>query len=156
MVGALRILDESYEDPDNGRRLPKTRGDCEGVDLPCNFLSCRHNLVISAVGTGRDAGARVSGLRRMIDMDNPELMEAIRDRLNAGNPTCALDVAEEDGQTLEQIGNIMGLTRERVRQIEEEALDKLRQKLTEAGVDIEAIRSFLSDPSELFKELGEF
>ena len=40
--------------------------------------------------------------------------------------TCALDVAERGGVTLEDVGRILGLTRERIRQIEVGGLVKLR------------------------------
>ena len=40
--------------------------------------------------------------------------------------TCALDVAERGGITLEEVGEIMNLTRERIRQIESKALKKLQ------------------------------
>ena len=41
--------------------------------------------------------------------------------------TCALDVVErEQGVTLETVGSIMNLTRERVRQVESAAKDKLK------------------------------
>jgi hypothetical protein len=39
--------------------------------------------------------------------------------------TCALDVAERGGITLEEIGEIMNLTRERVRQLETDGLSKI-------------------------------
>jgi DNA-directed RNA polymerase sigma subunit (sigma70/sigma32) len=46
------------------------------------------------------------------------------------HPTCALDVAEErKGITLEEIGQLMALTRERVRQIEEQAIRKVRRQM---------------------------
>ena len=38
---------------------------------------------------------------------------------------CALDVADRDGATLEEIGQILHLTRERAGQIEAKALRKL-------------------------------
>ena len=40
--------------------------------------------------------------------------------------TCALDVADKQGITLEEVGEIMNLTRERVRQLEARGLVKLR------------------------------
>jgi DNA-directed RNA polymerase sigma subunit (sigma70/sigma32) len=40
--------------------------------------------------------------------------------------TCALDVADRAGITLEEVGVIMNLTRERVRQLEMRGLSKLR------------------------------
>ena len=39
--------------------------------------------------------------------------------------TCALDVAERGGLTLEEVGEILNLTRERIRQVEAAGLKKL-------------------------------
>lgn len=41
--------------------------------------------------------------------------------------TCVLDVADQGGATLEQISKFLGVTRERVRQIEEKALRKINR-----------------------------
>jgi DNA-directed RNA polymerase sigma subunit (sigma70/sigma32) len=38
--------------------------------------------------------------------------------------TCVLDIADNGGLTLEEIGELVGVTRERIRQIEELALKK--------------------------------
>ena len=43
--------------------------------------------------------------------------------------TCALDVAERGGMTLEEIGDLLNVTRERARQVEQGALVKLKRKL---------------------------
>jgi DNA-directed RNA polymerase sigma subunit (sigma70/sigma32) len=40
--------------------------------------------------------------------------------------TCALDVADRGGITLEEIGEVMNLTRERIRQVEVRGLLKLK------------------------------
>ena len=40
--------------------------------------------------------------------------------------TCALDVADRGGITLEEVGAIMNLTRERIRQVETRGFLKLR------------------------------
>ena len=56
--------------------------------------------------------------------------------------TCALDVADKGGVTLEEVGTIMNLTRERIRQVEMRALQKLRQNSSQYNV--QSI-SFLSD-----------
>jgi len=40
--------------------------------------------------------------------------------------TCALDVADRGGITLEEVGAIMNLTRERIRQLEDLSLARLK------------------------------
>ena len=42
--------------------------------------------------------------------------------------TCALDVADRGGITLEEVGAILNLTRERIRQVEVRGLGKLREQ----------------------------
>jgi hypothetical protein len=53
--------------------------------------------------------------------------------------TCALDVADvariEDGLSLEDVGRLLQLTRERVRQLEAEALEHARENETWHDVD---------------------
>lgn len=44
-------------------------------------------------------------------------------------PSCALDVADYRDSTLEEVGEFMGVTRERIRQIESVALAKVKKKL---------------------------
>lgn len=84
---------------------PKTRGECSQVERPCMHLSCRHHLYL-------------------------EVTEAGSLKLNATEPadmadTCSLDVADRGGVTLDTVGQLMGLTRERIRQIEQRALRAL-------------------------------
>lgn len=43
-------------------------------------------------------------------------------------PTCTLDLADKGGMTLEEVGEVFGVTRERIRQIEERALEKIIKK----------------------------
>ena len=49
--------------------------------------------------------------------------------------TCALDIADRGGVTLEEVGEILNLTRERIRQVEVIGLEKLRE--TEFADDLE-------------------
>jgi DNA-directed RNA polymerase sigma subunit (sigma70/sigma32) len=49
--------------------------------------------------------------------------------------TCALDVAERGGITLEEVGEILNLTRERIRQLEVTALDKMKEGSTQHELD---------------------
>jgi hypothetical protein len=54
--------------------------------------------------------------------------------------SCALDVADRGGTTLEDVGAIMNLTRERIRQVEVRALAKL-----EALRDMMALRDYVDE-----------
>jgi hypothetical protein len=96
---------------------PRTRGECEGVARPCPHTFCRFHLYVSIID--RKAG--------IVKYTFPHL------RLRDMKETCALDVAERDpnGQTLDEVGRLFGLTRERVRQMEATALEKLKAKLPE-------------------------
>ncbi|HET6345599.1 MAG TPA: sigma factor-like helix-turn-helix DNA-binding protein, partial [Myxococcota bacterium] len=50
--------------------------------------------------------------------------------------TCALDVAERGGVTLEEVGDILNLTRERVRQVEVTGLQKLKGESNKHELDV--------------------
>jgi hypothetical protein len=54
--------------------------------------------------------------------------------------TCALDVADRGGTTLEEVGAIMNLTRERIRQVEVKGLAKLS-----ALRDMSALRDYVDE-----------
>lgn len=53
----------------------------------------------------------------------------------AGAESCALDVADRGGATLEEVAEALGTTRERVRQIEEKAIRKALAVWTELEPD---------------------
>jgi hypothetical protein len=76
-------------------------------ERPCLFVSCRHHLYVDVSPKG--------GLK----LNFPDL------EVDGLTETCALDVADRGGSTLEEVGALMNLTRERVRQIEQRALKVL-------------------------------
>ena len=88
---------------------PKVRGDCVEGERPCPYVSCKYNLYV-------DVNPRTGSVK--MNFPDKELWEL--------NETCALDVADRAGITLEEVGVIMNLTRERVRQLEMRGLSKLR------------------------------
>jgi len=48
---------------------------------------------------------------------------------------CALDHADKGGMTLAEVGDIFGISRERVRQIEDGAMKKVKEALEKLGVE---------------------
>lgn len=107
-VTVLRLLRAEDDYPIETKR-PVTRADCERGPRPCPYVSCAHHLYL-------DVHAATGSLKLNHPGREPdELAE-----------TCALDV---EGATLETVGALMNLTRERVRQIEDTALKKLRLAL---------------------------
>jgi hypothetical protein len=87
---------------------PRVRADCLDVPRPCPFVSCRYNLFL-------DVGPNGS-LRSNFREWDPELLDP---------SMCALDHAERGGLTLQEVGHICKLTRERVRQLVEKSAAKL-------------------------------
>jgi len=87
---------------------PVTRGDClsggSNEMRPCPWVSCRHHL---ALGVDEHNGN--------IKLVHPSL------DVSDMRTTCALDVADDGGATLDGVGVLMNLTRERIRQIETQA-----------------------------------
>ncbi len=88
---------------------PKTRADCISSPRPCIFVSCKYNLYL-------DVNPETGSIK--LNFPDKELAEL--------QYTCALDVAEKGGITLEEVGEIMNLTRERIRQVETRGLEKLK------------------------------
>jgi hypothetical protein len=87
---------------------PKTRADC-GEQRPCPWVACKHHLYL-------DINPETGSIK--INFPDLEPWE-LRD-------TCALDVAERGGSTLDQVGEVTNLTRERIRQLEVRGLLKLK------------------------------
>jgi hypothetical protein len=88
---------------------PKTRADCVNGPRPCVFVSCKYNLYL-------DVNPETGSVK--VNFPDKEIWEL--------EYTCALDVAEKGGITLEEVGEIMNLTRERIRQVETRGLEKVR------------------------------
>lgn len=84
---------------------PQTRGECRDLPRPCPFIACRHNLWSDV----DERGGIVLRVEAVVQTN------------------CALDFVDDnpDGMTLDDVGKICGLTRERIRQIEEAATRKL-------------------------------
>lgn len=98
----------AIEYPD-GIERPRRRGDCVDGPRPCCFVSCRYHLALEITDVG--------SLKVVFpDRDPTDIPE-----------TCSLDVADRGGCTLDDVGRVMNRTRERIRQLESQALERLRQ-----------------------------
>ena len=88
---------------------PRKRADCAEGPRPCLFVSCKYHLYL-------DVNPRTGSVK--LNFPDKELWEL--------EHTCALDVADRGGITLEEVGAIMNLTRERVRQVETRGIHHMR------------------------------
>ena len=101
----FRELLPILEDPDR----PRTRGECKEDVRPCPYVSCKHHLYL-------DVNPETGSIKlNFPDLEVWEMAE-----------TCSLDVADRGGITLEEVGEILNLTRERIRQVEVRGLLKLK------------------------------
>jgi hypothetical protein len=109
--------------PEADYRKPRMRVECLEGPRPCPFVSCKYHLYI-------DVSPRTGAIK--LNFPDLEVWEM--------GESCALDVADRGGTTLEDVGAIMNLTRERIRQVEVKALAKL-----EALKDMMALRDYVDE-----------
>jgi hypothetical protein len=109
--------------PEDDYSKPRVRAACAGAVRPCPYVSCKHHLYV-------DVSPRTGAIK--LNFPDLEVWEM--------GDSCALDVADRGGTTLEDVGAIMNLTRERIRQVEVKALAKL-----EALRDMMALRDFIDE-----------
>lgn len=98
---------------------PLARAEClpggRNAARPCPYVSCRYHLLLDVRRTGSiKLNFRTSDVTRLSE-------------------TCALDVAERGAHSLDQLGRLMGVTRERVRQIADYALARAKRILSARG-----------------------
>ena len=94
---------------------PHSREECAQMPRPCPFVSCAHHLYL-------DVNPESGAIK--LNFPHLEVWEMAE--------TCSLDVADRGGITLEEVGAILNLTRERIRQVEVRGLYKIRSHSGEA------------------------
>ncbi len=112
--------------PETDYFKPRRRSECAEGPRPCPYVSCKHHLFVD-----------VSPKTGAIKLNFPDL------EVWQMGESCALDVADRGGTTLEDVGAIMNLTRERIRQVEVRALAKL-----EAVRGMDVLREFVDEGPE--------
>jgi hypothetical protein len=103
-----RRLSQLLVYPDDVDR-PASREECANMQRPCPFVSCAHHLYL-------DVNPESGAIK--LNFPHLEVWEMAE--------TCSLDVADRGGITLEEVGAILNLTRERIRQVEVRGLYKIR------------------------------
>lgn len=115
---------------------PKTRGECmERNERPCPWFSCRYHIA----SVQAQAWNTIGGQPGFLQLTDEEMI----DRMFSRPFFCILDAADQGGLTLEACGEIAGLTRERIRQIEEKAIKKVLRFKKNYGIDI--LEEFVED-----------
>ena len=101
------------DEPLRGRRtprhLPRLRAHCKDGIRPCPYVSCKFNLYLDVSPVG-------SIMPNFPELEPHEMMES-----------CVLDVADRQGMTLEEVGTLFNLTRERIRQVQNSAKAKVER-----------------------------
>jgi hypothetical protein len=111
----LRLLvEENKQDEHLLNGKPHTRGECASVPRPCPYVSCAMHLYLDTTPAGN------------VRVNFPDLEPDEMDP----DGSCALDVADKGESVLERVGELLNVTRERVRQIEARALSRLRRAHT--------------------------
>lgn len=104
-----RVLERGRADyPEPIRNRPVRRLECVNVPRPCPYVGCKYNLYV-------DVDPKTGTIKLNFPDIEPHEMGV----------SCALDVADEGGATLEEVGSMMNLTRERIRQVEIRALRRI-------------------------------
>lgn len=117
----LRLAKRRGFEPEAPNWRPRTRADCAQVPRPCPYVGCRYNTTLDITQSG--------GIRWR-QKDNWE------DAFD-GRDNCSLDVAARGPQNLQEIADITGVCRERVRQELDVALAKIKPLLEQSGITFE-------------------
>ena len=133
---SLRVMPPDVD----GDQLPRPRtyDECRGGHRPCPIVSCPRNLYLDVTDSG--------SIRFNFPDRDPWDMPP--------DKSCQSDIVEaSDGDmTLDDIGKLFHVTRERARQIEVRALLRLLQRLYDRGFDRDEVREYLEGLSDERKE----
>ncbi|MBT9291145.1 RNA polymerase factor sigma-32 [Prosthecodimorpha staleyi] len=113
----VELMNARLSGPDSSLNAPVVEADGNGADRQ-DFLVCDKPLQDETVGERIDGERRVMWLRRALGVLSERELRIVRERR-----------LEDEGATLEALGAKLGISKERVRQIENRALEKLRAAL---------------------------
>lgn len=134
-------------------RMPLPEADENGGDgqpdgmncqRPCPYVTCKYNLFTDV--NSRSGGMKLNfpsievsdlspfGVEDLLELSEEEVTLQETESPGSTFPSCALDVADVGGITLERVGVYLNVTRERARQLEDSALDKARLAVSQSGI----------------------
>ncbi|HEX9906667.1 MAG TPA: RNA polymerase factor sigma-32 [Propylenella sp.] len=119
----VALMDSRLSGPDLSLNAPVSEAEGPGADRQ-DFIPCTAPLPDEAVGNGIDGERRSVWLRRALRALNERELRIVSQRR-----------LSEDGATLESLGSQLGISKERVRQIESRALEKLKIELVRTQPD---------------------
>ncbi len=115
--GDVALMDSRLSGPDSSLNAPLLEDDSGSADRQ-DFLVANDPLPDEMVSSSIDDERRVTWLNSALDVLSDRELKIIRERR-----------LQDEGETLEALGTKLGISKERVRQIETRALEKLRTAL---------------------------
>ena len=116
----VELMDTRLSGPDVSLNAPVTDADSTGQTERVEFLVDDKPLQDETVGEAIDGDRRVLWLREALGVLTERELRIVRERR-----------LEEESATLEALGSRLGISKERVRQIESRAMEKLRRALSD-------------------------
>lgn len=121
--GDVALMDSRLSGPDSSLNAPLMEDESGSADRQ-DFLVSNDPLPDEMVSASIDDERRVVWLRSALGVLSERELKIIRERR-----------LQDDGATLEALGSKLGISKERVRQIETRAMEKLRVALLQANPD---------------------
>jgi len=118
----VALMDSRLSGPDQSLNAPVSDAD-ESTSQRQDFLVSDAPLQDELVGNQIDTERRSAWLKNALTILSERELKIVKDRLS------------EDGATLEALGNKLGISKERVRQIENRALEKMKTALLHGNSD---------------------
>ena len=125
----VELMDTRLSGPDVSLNAPVTDSDSAGQTERVEFLVDDKPLQDETVGEAIDGDWRILWLREALGVLTERELRIVRERR-----------LEEDAATLEALGSRLGISKERVRQIENRAMEKLRRALSDR-TEADAVRA---------------